>query len=219
MKIASNPLQNNGEVDPEPASFAVEQRDAAAADTPIARPATTLEVDLAGLRIDQDFSKAAGTQEVMATIPLRKPAKHEWFRVHPTFQFPVAILDIAGELYLVARCLLPLLASEVAYKVLYPAITRDEVLLLWPVKLPDADGQLDTWNESAHIAAARAKSGWIRITSNRQLGAYRIYQPEAEPPEPEWPVQPFEDWLKIAFKSRVISTGDHPVIKRLLGQL
>jgi hypothetical protein len=35
--------------------------------------------------------------------------------------------------------------------------------------------------------------------------------------EPVWPEASFQDLIKIAFRDRLITTIDHPVIKRLRG--
>jgi hypothetical protein len=38
-------------------------------------------------------------------------------------------------------------------------------------------------------------------------------------PEPVWPDVPFSGLVHIAFKGRVIDTLDHPVVRRLRGEL
>ena len=59
---------------------------------------------------------------------------------------------------------------------------------------------------------------WVRVQSNRSLGAYEIYEAAAPWGDPEWPDVQFKDLLKIAFKDRLIDTADHPVLKRLRGE-
>ncbi len=52
------------------------------------------------------------------------------------------------------------------------------------------------------------------------LGAYRIFEATGELPEPEWPVENMRDLLEIAFKGgRLIDSIDHPVLKRLRGEV
>jgi hypothetical protein len=50
------------------------------------------------------------------------------------------------------------------------------------------------------------------------LGAYDIYKAQSTMSDPEWPEQGFWDLIKIAFRDHLITTIDHPVIKRLRGQ-
>jgi hypothetical protein len=79
-------------------------------------------------------------------------------------------------------------------------------------------GTLDDWNRSALEAAQVAMKKWVRVQSNRSLGAYEIYEAAAPWGDPEWPDVQFKDLLKIAFKDRLIDTADHPVLKRLRGE-
>jgi len=122
------------------------------------------------------------------------------------------------ETYLVDSSLWPQIRSEIIPKVLYTAITRQDTLFIWPVRLEASDGRLDTWNRSAHLAAREAKKGWVRMTSNRERGAYDVLLPEAHYPDPEWPRMTFEEILRIAFRDHFIRDLDHPVIKRLQGR-
>ena len=48
------------------------------------------------------------------------------------------------------------------------------------------------------------------------LGAYEIFRGNRWP-EPIWPDLGFPDILKIAFRGRMISSLDHPVVQRLRG--
>jgi hypothetical protein len=51
------------------------------------------------------------------------------------------------------------------------------------------------------------------------LGAYRIWEARGDLPEPEWPEQSLGDLLRIAFKVRYVDSLDHPVLKRLRGEV
>jgi hypothetical protein len=58
---------------------------------------------------------------------------------------------------------------------------------------------------------------WVRTKANMSLRAYEIFEAESAIPDPEWPDLSFEAIYRIAFKERLISGPDHPVIKRLRG--
>jgi hypothetical protein len=49
------------------------------------------------------------------------------------------------------------------------------------------------------------------------LGAYRIYKAEGVLPDPVWPRNTLAELLEIAFRERVISDADHPLIRKLRG--
>ncbi len=180
--------------------------------------------DLSALRLTQSYAALAATRKIITQVPIRKPDKQWYFRVHPDpkWRFEAAILDFKedrNECYVVVPELYPELSLEVAPKALFTTINRQKVLTLWPVKLPGEDGRIDSWNQSALEAAERAKHRWIRLVPNMGLGGYDLYEAQGDLPEPEWPDLSFEQILKIAFKGRVINSPDHPALKRLRGEI
>jgi len=68
-------------------------------------------------------------------------------------------------------------------------------------------------------AAQLATNRWVRVTANLGLGAYEIFEASAALPEPVWPDISFTQLLSIAFRDRFINSPDHPVLKRLRGEL
>lgn len=123
--------------------------------------------------------------------------------------------------YLVARDLWPDLAAETTFgaRALYTAMNRQNVLFLWPVKLPAADGRLDEWSRSASEAAELAINHWVRVQANMSLGAYEVCRATGQLPDPVWPEQSFSELLKIAFRDRYIDSPDHPVLRQLRGEV
>lgn len=180
--------------------------------------------DVRRLTISQNFTAAAGVKKVRTTIPVRKPSK-EWFiRTHsdPQFHINTCVIELKedSELYLVDQSLWDTLSSESTFgpRALITSINRQNVLFLWPIRLPDSDGRIDDWNRSAMDASKRAKDAWVRVQSNRSLGAYEIYEAIGDCGDPEWGLTSFSDLLRIAFKDKFIDTIDHPVLRRLRGE-
>ena len=124
-----------------------------------------------------------------------------------------------GDCYIVTQDVFDEVAREVRPKILYYAVTRDGVPFLWPVNLPTNDGRLDSWSESAHKAAEIAQQSWIRLVANRSFGAYDVLEATALADEPSWPSLSFEAVLQLAFKNCVIDSAEHPVIRRLRGEI
>jgi hypothetical protein len=179
--------------------------------------------NLEDLRIDQNFSESIGVKKHIKTIPVRKPHRQDFIRVHDdeSYHLQTAILEIKEdrENYLVTPSLWKELPNEITPKMLYTAINRQGVPFLWPVRLPDETGRLDEWNRSAHKAAQMAMEGWIRLASNLSLGAYEIFEPTGNLPDPEWPDIEFNEILKIAFRDKIIDDTNHPVLKQLRGEM
>jgi hypothetical protein len=179
--------------------------------------------DPAHLRLSQNFAETIGVKKALITVPVRKPNKQEFVRVHPSdeYRLETAVLELKEEreTYLVAPDLWPELPSELTPKVLLTTINRQGVLSLWPVRMPGEDGRLDEWNASALEAAEMARGRWVRVVANMSLGAYEVYEATGDLPDTEWPDLPFAEILKVAFKGHYITEINHPVIRRLRGEL
>ena len=179
--------------------------------------------DPARFRLSQDFASAVGVKKVLTTVPCRKPHRHEFVRVRTgaEWRLETGVFEdkINREVYLVDPPLWSALLGEVYPVCLYCAVTRQNDVLLWPVKLPGADGKSNSWNESAVAAAKLAESRWIRLAANMPGGMYDVYESEGELSDPEWPELAFPEILRLAFKARFIQSLDHPVVKALRGEV
>jgi hypothetical protein len=186
--------------------------------------ATSDPFDLEALRLSQDFDAAVGVRKKLAYVPVGKPSNEQWVRTHPdeAYRVRTALLELKKdrEVYVVAKRLWSDLASEPTFtrRLLVLAVTKQGNPFLWPVRLPGPDGRLDPWNQSALEACQTARTEWVRVKANMQNGAYDIAVASFHA-EPEWPDMTFQEILRIAFKDRVISDWDHPVLRRLRGEL
>jgi hypothetical protein len=193
--------------------------------TPTA-PAGPDPFDPASLRLSQDFAASLGVKKALLAVPIRKPDKAWFVRVHPdeAYRLQTAVVELkedrGAETFLVAPSLWPDLAAEATFspRALFTAVNRQGVLFLWPVRLPGPDGRVDEWSRTALEAADLAGRGWVRVAANMGLGAYDVFQASGQLPEPEWPDVPFRELLRIAFKDRFISDLNHPVLRRLRGE-
>jgi hypothetical protein len=181
--------------------------------------------DLTKLRLDQSFIERVGAKKVLTTVPVRKPRKQDYIRVHPgeKFREPFAVIELEdeNEHYLITQPIAAAIPAEIITVMIYTAINRQKDLWLWPVRLPPSEGRQIDWHRSAQEAAEKAMKKWIRVTPNMSLRAYEITESTATPPipEPEWLQDySFNDLLKIAFRNRIIDSFDHPVLKRLRGE-
>ena len=178
--------------------------------------------DPAALRLDQSYADTVGVKKLLTTVPVRKPNRQDFVRVHsdPRYHLtPIATIEVKEdrEVYLVTPDMAQALPGEFSTVTLFTTITRQGTLHLWPVKLPTPDGRQNEWHRSAAEAAERAMQKWVRVTSSMSLGAYEIFEANGDLPEPVWPDIPFEEILKIAFHERIVDRADHPLVQRLLG--
>jgi hypothetical protein len=178
--------------------------------------------DPEALRLDQAFTETTGVRKLLRRVPVRRPHSHDFVRVHPdkAYRVPVALVDFRDErdaVYLACPHVAREMPGEFVMSTLYTTITRQGVVLLWPVRLPLADGRYNEWHRSAAEAAELAMTRWVRVKSNLGLGCYEMFEAAGTIPEPEWPEETFGGLLKIAFSDRLIDSLDHPVIRRLRG--
>jgi len=178
--------------------------------------------DLNKLRLSQEFLETAGAKKLLTTVPVRKPRKQDFIRVHAEagFRGAFAIIELVDdrESYLVTPDIAAASPTEVVMTTIYAAINRQRVVFLWPVRLPLSDGRVLEWHRSAQEAAERAMTHWVRVTANMALGAYEITEAPGKVPDPEWPDYSFDDLLRIGFRDRIINNHNHPVLKRLRGE-
>jgi hypothetical protein len=176
----------------------------------------------AALRLSQSFAGTVGVKKLLTTVPVRKPNRQDFVRVHPDPAYrlaPAAIIELKEdrETFLLHPDTAQHLSGEFSVVALYTAINRQGVPQLWPVKLPGPDGKHLEWHRSAAEAAERAMGRWVRVTANMSAAAYDIFEASGDLPEPVWPDISFEEILKIAFRDRYVDRVDHPLLHKLQG--
>ena len=176
--------------------------------------------DPASLRLDQSFADTVGVKKLLTTVPVCKPNRTWYVRVHPDPNYrltPAAIIEEDREFFLVTPQIALEFPDEFTPVTLFTAINRQGVLFMLPVRLPGLDGKYDEWARSLMEAVEFAQGRWTRIKSNRSRGAYEKFEAGGRLSEPEWPDIPFGEILRNAFRSRLIDRTDHPVLLRRLG--
>jgi hypothetical protein len=178
--------------------------------------------DIESLRLNPSFLETAGVKKLLMTVPIRRPNPQEFFRVHPDAAFRETFAGINlkddREFFLVHPAIAPELVGETIFVTVFTCINRQGTVFLWPVRLPTPEDRKSDWWRSAREAAELAMGKWIRIKPNMNLGAYEAGEAQSVMVEPEWPKHTFQDLVRIAFRDCVITTLDHPVVKRLRGQ-
>jgi len=178
--------------------------------------------DLENLRLPQNFSETAGVKKLLRTVPVRRPNKQDFVRVHPdeSYRGNFAMIEMRddSEVYLIGGASLAAeLDAETFNATLCTAVNRQGVVFLWPVKLPKADVREMDWHRSMRDAAEEATKRWVRVTANKSLSAYELTVAEAIATEPQWPEVSFQELIKVAFRDRLITSLDHPAIRQLRG--
>ena len=184
-------------------------------------PAASQPTDFSQFALSQNFGSQIKATKRLTTVPVRKPSKTQWFRIHPEYKLDVLLLkygDSGDDFYLVDPSLADQLIDLAQAFKLFVAVDRQGVVFVWPLRLPDADRPL-AWHLSALEAASHAEVQWTRIQANMGLGAYEFLAAEGITDEPKWPKMLMNEILGIAFKGKIILDLNHFVLKQLRGEV
>lgn len=175
---------------------------------------------LSGLRIDTSFGDTPfGVRKPLLTVPIRKPGKAQFFRVHPDHHIDLFAVELKEEretYFARGREIADMLSEFIEPVRLRLVVTRQGDAMLWPVKLPREDKRRDEWRRSAGEIAGLAERKWIRLSSNMTLGCYEAFEALADLGDPRWPAESWTQILKVALRDCVIDGEDHPVVRQLL---
>ena len=128
----------------------------------------------AALRLSQSFADTVGVKKLLTTVPVRKPGRQDFVRVHPDPAYrltPAAVIELKEdrETYLVRPDIAQQLPGEFNVVTLHTTINRQGVLHLWPVKHPGPDGKHNEW----HRSAAEAMGSLLQASIGGDLGYLR----------------------------------------------
>lgn len=170
-------------------------------------------------RMGQDFASVS-VKPVLTRIACRKPNKTEFFRVHPDFEFPTAVFEDTEtrETYLVAPSLWADLGNDLKKKIFILWVNRNGIPSIWPITAPDPEKSL-AWTDTALAAAQLAKHQWVRIRADMAAQAYDVVVAENLRDTPVWPDKSVDEILELTFKNRIIDSHDHPILRKLRGEL
>ncbi|ORA12612.1 hypothetical protein BST16_16845 [Mycobacterium asiaticum DSM 44297] len=162
-------------------------------------------------------------ERVLTAVPVRRPKRTEFFRVHPDFVLDTLLLErdsgMDKDSYLVVPELQHLVLPELRRTRLFVAITKRGTVFLWPVKLPmEGNDSGRRVAETALQGAEQAKRSWVRLSWSRDLGGYEMLRAKGDLGTPQWPEKSFRDLIEIAFQHHLINRPDHEVIRELAGE-
>lgn len=185
------------------------------------------EFSLDQFKVSQDFQQQISVKRQLVKVPVRKPHKSWFVRVHPdsNYRATVYLVEIADsvgcELYLVSGDISSEVYAEfqqyMKVQTVYTAVSRQGDVFLWPVPQPGMDGKDLDWWESAREAASEAVNSWVRVVANQGLGVYDVYIAQGNLADPEWPSEDFGALLFKGFKGKIIDSIEHEALNKLRG--
>jgi hypothetical protein len=193
-------------------------------DKNVAQQNTSSKVStLNALRLPANYGVTLGVKKLLTTVPVGKPKKAQFFRTHSdeNMVFPAMLLEQkeVRETYIVIPAVAQELSELVRPVQLFTVIDRQNNVSLIPVPLPGEAGTRNPWHESLAQAVELGKQKWLRITANMSLGGYDVFVAEGALPEPEWPEHGIDELVEVAFRGKIITSLDHPIVQSLLGKI
>jgi hypothetical protein len=160
------------------------------------------------------------TSGLPSTLYIGKP-KRSWFiRFHPDPSYRSVLplytdddskrRDSNTYLFVPGLEIPPDLEGLVNDTLVVAAITSAGVPFLYSLRVSDS-----SWYESGVELIQEGTQIWVRVTPTD--GGYKTDPPIAVLEEPRFPNVPFRDWLERAFSKRLITSLDHPLVRKLRG--
>ena len=181
------------------------------------------DTDIQSLRLPPNYGATLGVKKLLIKVSVDKPKKEHFFRTHLSEEMTFCAMLLeqkeVGEKYLASAEIAQVIPELVRPVRLHAAIDRQNNVFLIPVPLPGESGARNPWHESLAQAVELAKSKWLRISANMHTGGYDVYVAEGPLPDPEWPEVDIETLIEVAFRDKIITTLDHPMVQMLLGRV
>jgi len=151
-----------------------------------------------------------------------KPAPQDFVRAynHPDFAHDFAMLydTVNGEFLILAPELIDEVGPDAKLRRLYTLVDWTGRVILWPLLAPGAAGRIDPYTRSGHAAIVRAYNSWVRLVAVGERGPIIARESTTHHIEPVWPTD-YYALIEKAFAGRVITTADHPLLRRLRGEI
>ena len=177
--------------------------------------------DLSSLRLSSEVTEGIQSTRIVTSVSFASPGSKGFFRSRGTALGPFAILtdpDSKDVFVLPEKTIVEAMGQHrLAY--VFAAITRlnDPFFV---VRKVSQDGRENPWSTSLEIAIQESRCKWVRATANMSAQRYDVFIAKGDLPEPEWPEgKSNEDLLRMAVGDRIIRTSDHPVLKKLRGEV
>ncbi|MDB4759248.1 hypothetical protein OAF99_02795 [Akkermansiaceae bacterium] len=161
------------------------------------------------------------SEKVLTSLPMRKPKKDEWVRIHPEIRTRAYLYEVRDENsnYIVLPEVVEPMKDVVRYVQLSLAVTYSGVYFVWPAPIP-TEKKAHRAHITAFAAADQAQHEWTRVSWGD--GEYDVYRRKSAKNEPVWPedIKTPSDMLRFAAKAgaiEVIESIEHPVVQALLG--
>lgn len=182
-----------------------------------------LSIDIASLRLPENFAAVHGGAKLPTKASFGKLSKHRFCRTHPSpdYQFPAMIVDDkeGREVYLVHMQVAAHLGPMAKSVVLRLCVDNAGTPKIIAEPIMDGLRRSTLWTTTMVEAIRLSETEWVRVESNMEAQQYTIIKAVSNLGDPEWPSQSMEEIVREVFLGRIIATENHPFIRQLQGML
>ena len=184
------------------------------------------KINWKALASDMSYVDDSTEIEEISSIPVRKPGKEKFFRVHPCDEYSITLqlLEITDDRNLNGHyVVLPTEDKNLDqfFRENKDMIKKKTIVLcedtagkhfVWVVAPPSSDY---LWHKSARKASDEARRKWTRIQPDSNC--YKVTTID-NPNKPNWPKEQFDQILDTSFEGKIIESMEHRVVKYLKGE-
>lgn len=173
-----------------------------------------------GKRLSQQYDVLTKIETVQRKIDVRKPSE-EYIYVHPDpkmrFNTRLARTKDRRDFFAVHKNMLETLLGDWHPYTLLLCQNTDGESFFWPIRVPDAKGNINHWHAKEWEIVEQNEGRWFRKQCNPSNTTF-IFRRANRKFAPSWPLGEIRDYVQEAFpEGYVINSSKHPLAKRLLG--
>lgn len=155
-----------------------------------------------------------------------RPPRDDWFRAHPEGAMATGMTLIKGkmgELHAVRTELIPVADPEITKALVRASVTAcmtvDGAKFLWVILRPAGNANQQHY-DNAISARDLARSTWIRFYWDANQESHITVTPKhSTAADPKWPDATLDAWIDKAFRGKFIDNLDHPLFRKIRGEL
>jgi hypothetical protein len=187
------------------------------------------EEDYRKMRRDMPGVHGSSAVGIVAINVSKKPAgKNEFFRVHPTFNPIVNLVDTEVGMdrhYFTATDEMEIALAGIGISMsahsLYLTVSETGAVRVVPVRCKAEDGDQNAYDQTREMALIRGRDEWVRIYSDLKNQVYKVFPaPKDRFADPIWPALKHSKIFRLAFrdKGHRIDSHQHPIYMKWAGR-
>ena len=157
----------------------------------------------------------------VTAVPVERYGSQTYFRCNLAYMLVVWLLlnEADGRFYLLAKDAAKSPPPEAAPYRLVAQLSDSGNVRLAPLKLMTLMGSRSEASESYERVCRAGVDRWVRARYDKEINGYKYVAVDADRYQAVWPDMTMWDLVMLGFKDRIIRNLEHPVVKKLAGEI